>query len=128
MEIEVVESQGHLCKYCGAQKVLGAAVEAVGHPSVYLECPNRELHTEDMVPFEQLEHGVYYYGSCRNATFARWNAETKQFVYMREKFRSVFPEEIGYWVEAKPWEHRFDEFKPYGKLETPLFEIPMTAR
>ena len=125
MEIEVVESQWYTCKYCGAQKVRGDY--AIGHPSVYLECPNRELHTEEMVPFEQLEHGVYYYGSCRNATFARWNAETNQFVYMRRKFNNTFPEEIGYWIDAKPGEHRFDEFKPYGKLDAPPFEIPMTA-
>ena len=79
-----------------------------------------------MVPFEKLEHGAYYHGDCRNASIARWNAEWGYFVYIRTKFASVFPEKIGYWVEAQPGEHRWDEFKPYGKLENPPFEIPLT--
>lgn len=93
--------------------------------SRYLVCPNRGEHRVALgpvIPLAQLEHGAYYHGKCRNAHIARWNAETQKFVYMREKFRTVFPEEIGYWTEG----HQFDEFKPYGKLETPPFEIPIT--
>ena len=73
-------------------------------------------------------HGAYYRGKCRNAHIARWNQETQLFVYMREKFGHVFPEDIGYWVEAQPGEHRFDEFRPYARMENPPFEIPLTAR
>ena len=94
--------------------------------------PNRPQQTcfppKELVPLEQLVHGFYYRGKCRNAQVARWNAETQKFVYMREKFGHVFPEDIGYWIEAKPGEHRFDEFKPYALMENPPFEIPLVAR
>jgi hypothetical protein len=79
-----------------------------------------------MVPKDQLEHGAYYHGSCRNASIARWNAEAKLFVHWRTKFGIVFPETIGYWKGAKPEEQRFDEFKPFGKVTNPPFEIPLT--
>lgn len=82
---------------------------------------------EVMVLLDELEHGAYYQGDCRNASIARWNAETNQFVYMRTKFTAVYPEEIGYWIEAKSGEERFDEFKPFSKVDNPPFEIPMTA-
>lgn len=41
---------------------------------------------------EDLKHGHYYAGYCRNATVARWNG--KVFVYWRTKFGSKFLEEI----------------------------------
>ncbi len=82
---------------------------------------------ETMVPMGELEHGAYYHGTCRNAQVARWNADTQRFVYVRVEFSEVFPEEIGYWVDAQPGERRFDEFRPYGKVENPPFEIPMKA-
>ena len=145
MDAEVEKKQWDLCPFCGSEKVFGAyakgvcermvargdtqeAAERYVNHSVYRECPTPEKHKEGMVPFEELENGAYYLGSCRNAGIARWNAETKQFVYMREKFGDVYPEEIGYWVEAQPGEHRFDEFKPYCKSDSPPFEIPMTSR
>ena len=138
--------QWNLCPFCGAQKIHGEYAkqviekmvgggktkeEAEGYVNsskAYLECPSVDSHTEVVLPLEQLENGAYYHGSCRNATFARWNGDTKRFVYMREKFGNVYPEEIGYWIEVKPGEHRFDEFKPYGKMDEMLFEIPLNAR
>jgi hypothetical protein len=93
-----------------------------------LSCPQcLPKDAEEMVPIGDLEHGAYYFGTCRNATVARWNSETQRFVYVRVKFDAVFPEEIGYWVDAQPREKRFDEFRPYGKMENPPFEIPMKA-
>ncbi len=83
---------------------------------------------EKMVPMSDLEHGAYYFGTCRNATVARWNGKIQKFVYVRVKFDDVFPEEIGYGVDAKPGEKRFDEFRPYGKMGNPPFEIPMRAK
>ena len=79
-----------------------------------------------MVPKDKLEHGAYYHGDCRNASIARWNATDDRFIYIRQKFGDVFAEAIGYWVEAQPGEHRWDEFKPYVKMENPPFEIPLT--
>lgn len=144
MDAATEKLQWSLCVFCGAQKVQDPTIvdKLMGHGktreeaeayvresgSVYLVCPNREQHTHahpkgfPMVPLEQLEHGAYYTGKCRNAVVARWNAETQKFIYMREKFRFVYPEEILYWVEG----HHFDEFRPYAKLENPPFEIPLT--
>lgn len=146
METNYVENQWKICVLCGCQKIKGdyakrvvekwvaegrmtlEQAEAYVDCPTYLECPRAEEHgAVGLLPFNQLEHGSYYHGNCRNATFARWNAEKKCFVYMREKFGEIYPEEIGYWIEAKPGEHRFDEFKPYGKMKEVLFEIPMTA-
>ena len=41
---------------------------------------------------EYLRKGDYYYGSCRNASIARWDGE--RFWYWRHKFGSVFLESI----------------------------------
>lgn len=148
MDATEANQQWKVCKFCGTKMVYGDYAKGVirrmvergdtqeeaeayvyGRTNtVYLECPGEEGHQGvGMVPLEELEHGAYYHGACRNATFARWNAEKQYFVYMREKCGNVRPEEIGYWIEAKPGEHRFDEFRPYGRMEEPLFEIPMTA-
>ena len=43
---------------------------------------------------EDLVHGTYYEGRCRNATQARWNAARQVFVHWRFKFGSMFLEEI----------------------------------
>ena len=43
---------------------------------------------------KDLVHGVYYYGSCRNAEVARWDAEKGVFVHWRTKFGQTFKEEI----------------------------------
>ena len=43
---------------------------------------------------EELIHGFYYRGHCRNATVARWNNEKKVFVHWRTKFGDRFLEEI----------------------------------
>lgn len=41
---------------------------------------------------EQLKHGVYYRGRCRNAKIARWHAGAQKFVHWRVKFGSRFLE------------------------------------
>lgn len=46
------------------------------------------------IPLQDLKHGAYYRGRCRNATVARWNAENQIFVYWRTKFSFRFLEEI----------------------------------
>lgn len=69
-------------------------------------------------------HGAYYRGRCRNASIARYNAETNRFVYMRQKFGSVFPEDI---CHAEN-DDGFDLFEPYALLENSPFEIPLVAR
>jgi hypothetical protein len=43
---------------------------------------------------EELEHGAYYIGRCRNASIARWNALDGLFRYHRYKFGKTFVDEI----------------------------------
>lgn len=42
----------------------------------------------------ELKDGVYYFGKCRNAYVARWDAKREKFTYIREKFGDRFPEDI----------------------------------
>ena len=58
------------------------------------------------IPKEQLVHGTYYRGRCRNASIARWNANIRVFVHWRTKFGNTFLEEIC----APEDENRFDVF------------------
>jgi hypothetical protein len=115
MDVRTASSQWQVCAWCGREEAEN-----------YGNCLSLS-HNEhpSMVPLNQLEHGAYYHGVCRNGRVARWNAEAQHFIHWRVKFASVFTETIGYWVEAQPGEHRWDEFKPYGKLEKPPFEIPL---
>jgi hypothetical protein len=152
MDAATEHKQWEFCVCCGTQMVphpRHADQGGGGYPWLvcpqdleYYNTPYNQFATDDdakarmalkqcappatFLPLEQLVHGAYYRGKCRNAHVARWNAETQKFIYMREKFRRVFPEEIGYWIAAKPGEHRFDEFKPYALMEIPPFEIPLT--
>lgn len=43
---------------------------------------------------EDLTDGALYYGWCRNASQARWDAARSRFVYRRTKFGSSFDEDI----------------------------------
>ena len=92
----------------------------------YTVCPNdadgkHSRHAECLrTPFVD---GAYYYGLCRNARVARYVAASDRFVYMREKFGSVFPEGIGHTEN----DNGFDLFQPYGVLENPPFEIPVDS-
>lgn len=47
-----------------------------------------------LVPKKDLEHGAYYMGKCRNASWARWNQEKDCFVHWRTKFKQRFLETI----------------------------------
>ena len=62
---------------------------------------------------ESLVHGTYYYGRCRNASIARWDAVKQVFVHWRQKFGSVFLEEI----HCREDELHFDVFDPWVELE-----------
>lgn len=121
MNIDTANRQWDICPWCGK---VGCA--SFHYPANLADCPAIEnWKLPEMVPLDRLEHGAYYHGTCRNGRVARWNAETLTFIHIRVKFASVFPETIGYWVDAQPGEYRFDEFRPYGKMESPPFEIPL---
>ena len=39
-----------------------------------------------MIPKAQLRHGVYYRGTCHNATIARWNNDEQKFYHWRTEW------------------------------------------
>ena len=45
---------------------------------------------EKIIAKKDLKHGVYYYGTCRNASIARWNADDQLFYHWRNKFGLKF--------------------------------------
>lgn len=47
-----------------------------------------------MLRKSDLVDGAYYYGRCRNADVAKWDATTQEFTYQRTKFGKTFPETI----------------------------------
>ncbi|HET8688686.1 MAG TPA: hypothetical protein VFM18_18885 [Methanosarcina sp.] len=70
---------------------------------------------------ENLEHGAYYKGRCRNASIARWNGETELFYHWRTKFGQRFIEEI----RCPEDEQHYDVFVTEEKIEPEEgFEIP----
>lgn len=69
-----------------------------------------------MIAKKDLEHGAYYRGRCRNAEYARWNANTNFFVHWRYKFGTTFLEEIRHPDD----EHFYDVFYAEEKVEKPI--------
>jgi hypothetical protein len=85
---------------------------------------------EAMIAKADLLHGVYYTGTCRNATVARWNAEDQRFYHWRTKFADRFVETIRHPDD----EAQFDVFVPEAILdvgransETAFPEIPLSV-
>ncbi len=73
-----------------------------------------------IIPKNQLKHGVYYRGRCRNATVARWNGENQKFYYRRTKFGHIFVEAIG----RREDDNIFDVFDAFEEIVNPTEEIP----
>ena len=63
------------------------------------------------IPMDKLEKGMWYEGTCRNASKAVWNGE--KFVYKRTKFGDTFFEEINHFQE----DDGYDVFVPLNKIE-----------
>ena len=72
------------------------------------------------IPKSELVHGAYYYGRCRNASIARWNAGVQRFVYWRSKFGELFVEEICHPED----DQLFDVFVVEKEIDPPVKEIP----
>jgi hypothetical protein len=144
MDKRTEHKQWEICAWCGSQMIPHPRmVITEGNP--WLVCPKDieyyRMSWEDKqkLPLEQrpkqvcvpppvlaapFVHGAYYRGVCRNAHVARYNAETNKFVYMREKFGHVYPEDICHAGN----DNGFDLFQPYALMENPPFEIPLLAR
>jgi hypothetical protein len=72
------------------------------------------------LPKEELAHGFYYKGRCRNATVARWNGEEEQFYHWRTKFNYTYIETI----KCPEDENFFDVFYATEWIDPPEKEIP----
>ena len=80
-----------------------------------------ELTGRPILPRDQLRHGVYYRGRCRNALIARWDAERRVFWHWRVKFNDIFLEKIKHPID----EPRFDVFRVVEEWPNRNFEIPI---
>ncbi len=81
--------------------------------------PQIKAYMNRIIPTDELVHGAYYEGDCRNAFVARWNANEQQFYYTRYKYGTTFTDTIAH----ISFTTRFDVFAPY--CETHNFtEIP----
>lgn len=74
-----------------------------------------------IIPKSELIDGEYYYGHCRNASTARWDAAGNCFVYWRHKFHDKFLEDINHPED----DNGFDLFKPYELVTWGTDEIPL---
>lgn len=72
-----------------------------------------KAYADGMIRKEDLKDGVSYKGHCRNASVAVWHAEKGRFTYQREKFGSVFPEDINHPAD----DNGFDLFTPYEEIK-----------
>lgn len=81
------------------------------------------MNYEPVIKKEDLKHGVYYIGRCRNATMARWNADEQQFYHFRTKFGHKFIENI----KCPEDEKVYDVFIAEEICDNPEYEIPFTA-
>lgn len=70
---------------------------------------------------ENLVHGRYYEGMCRNATVARWDATRNQFYHWRTKFGHRFVEAIRHPDD----EQYYDVFRVVREIEAPELPIPL---
>ena len=73
------------------------------------------------IPKDQLKHGAYYEGSCRNASVARWDADKQVFIYRRHKFGNTFLEEI----HCPEDDNVFDVFIADHEITEPENPIPL---
>ena len=66
-----------------------------------------------MIGRHNLKDGTYYYGRCRNAKVAKWDAAKAKFTYMREKFGHTYHEDINHIAD----DNGFDCFIPVAIVE-----------
>lgn len=74
-----------------------------------------------MIAKKDLKHGAYYYGDCRNANTARWDADKNKFFYWRTKFTMRFVEDINHPED----DDGFDLFVPKREIDYSTSEIPL---
>lgn len=70
---------------------------------------------------EDLVHGKYYIGHCRNATKARWDAHDQKFYYWRQKFGDRWVDSL----KCPEDDIRYDVFYAHTLESSPTEEIPL---
>ena len=81
-----------------------------------------EVTGRTILPRSALVHGRYYVGRCGHGTIGRWNAETGEFNYWREKGEAFTYVDTAPHPEDEAW---MDVFNPVRELLNPKFEIPL---
>jgi len=79
------------------------------------------MNYEPKIKKEQLVHGQYYAGRCRNAEIARWDGKYQVFRHWRTKFGQTFLEEI----RCPEDEQHFDVFVTTAVFDGLCKEIPL---
>lgn len=72
-----------------------------------------EYYFLGLIRKEDLVHGEYYLGSCRNADVARWDGKRQLFRHVRHKFGDSFEEDIPHPED----QDGYDIFVPVMKVE-----------
>ena len=85
--------------------------------------PYREEQHFWCLPKGELIDGHYYFGWCRNARIARWDAASNRFYYWRRKFTFEFVEAICYPTD----DDAFDVFVPALDVEWCKHELRAIA-
>lgn len=85
------------------------------------EEPEEEMILNFWIPLNEMKDGVYYYGKCRNADTARWDAKSQKFYHWRTKFTIRFVESIHHPENEKV----FDVFYPFKEIDYSTPEIPI---
>ena len=80
--------------------------------------PNRDFDVDDyyklgVIRKDDLVDGAYYFGVCRNADVAQWDAKRNCFWYMRHKFGHVCSESINHISD----DNGYDLFVPFQMID-----------
>lgn len=109
-------------------KLLNLLRQAILKGNPLMEGAVEKAVSEGLLAKKDLVDGLYYYGHCRNARVARWDANGKprvgvedgptgRFVHIRTKFGGSFPESINHPED----DNGFDFFIPVAEIQ-PLDE------
>ena len=80
--------------------------------------PKRDFDVDDyyklgVLKKDDLVDGAYYFGTCRNADIAKWDAKGNCFWYMRYKVGLAFSEKINHISD----DNKFDLFVPFQRID-----------
>lgn len=99
-------------KYTEIEKFDEHSIERINHlPDPIPTELYEELFSKGVLRKEELKKGNFYYGTCRNASVAKWDGE--KFIYIRYKFGTYFLEDINHLSD----DNGYDLFVPIKEVE-----------